>query len=66
MVGGYHAFSKEGLIQLFGMNPNEAVGLTVVFHAVQYIVTCLAGFIILWKDGLSLLQIKRLGEAKNP
>ncbi len=66
MVGGYHAFSKQGLVELFGMNPNEAGGLTVVFHAVQYIVTCLVGFLFLWKDGLSLVQIKRLGEAKNP
>jgi len=66
MVGGYHFFSKQGLIELFGMNPSEAGGLTVVFHAVQYIVTCLVGLLFLWKDGLSLVQIKRLGEAKNP
>jgi len=66
MVGGYHAFSQQGLIQLFAMNANAASGLTVVFHAVQYVVTCLVGFIILRKDGLSLMQIRRLGEAKNP
>lgn len=66
MVGGYHSFSQQGLIELFGMNLNAASGLTVVFHAVQYLVTCLVGFIILRKDGLSLMQIKRLGEANNP
>ncbi|MCX6566444.1 MAG: lysylphosphatidylglycerol synthase transmembrane domain-containing protein [Candidatus Aminicenantes bacterium] len=66
MIGGYHTFSQQALIELFGMNPNEAGGLTVVFHAVQYVVTCLVGFLFLWKDGLSLVQIKRLGEAKNP
>jgi len=64
MVGGYHAFSKQGLIELFGMNPNEAGGLTIVFHLVQYIVTCLVGFLFLWKDGQSLVQIKRLGETE--
>lgn len=66
MVGGYHAFSKQGMIELFGMNANEAGGLTVVFHAVQYIVSCLAGLIFLWIDGLTLVQIKRLGKAKTP
>jgi hypothetical protein len=66
MVGGYHAFSKQGMIELFGMNANEAGGLTVVFHAVQYIVSCLVGLIFLWIDGLTLIQIKRLGKAKTP
>jgi len=66
MVGGYHAFSKEGLVMLFGMNANLAGGLTIVTHLVQYIVTCLIGFIILWKDRLSLFQIKRLGETNKP
>jgi uncharacterized protein (TIRG00374 family) len=66
MLGGYEFFSKQGLIELFGMNPNEAGGLTIVMHVVQYIVTCLVGFLFLWKDGLSLVQIKRLGEARNP
>lgn len=66
MVGGYHTFSREGMIMLFGMSINQAVGLTFVFHAVQYIVTCLVGFLILKKDGMSLSQIKRLGEAKKP
>ena len=47
MVGGYHVFSREGMITLFGLSVNQAVGLTAVFHAVQYIVTCLVGFVIL-------------------
>ncbi|MCX6566442.1 MAG: hypothetical protein NTW38_08490, partial [Candidatus Aminicenantes bacterium] len=68
MIGGYHTFSKEALTGLYRMDPNQAFGVTLVFHAVQYVVTCIVGFLFLWKDGLSLAQIKRLGkgEAKNP
>jgi uncharacterized protein (TIRG00374 family) len=66
MVGGYHWFSQKGLTGLFGMDPNLAGGLTVVMHAVQFVGTCLVGFLVLWKEGLSLFQLKRLGEAKNP
>jgi uncharacterized protein (TIRG00374 family) len=66
MVGGYHLFSIEAMTMLFGMDVSRAGGLTIVFHAVQYVVTLVVGFIILWKDGSSLVQIKRLGEAKNP
>jgi uncharacterized protein (TIRG00374 family) len=65
MVGGYHVFSREGMVTLFGLSVNQAVGLTAVFHAVQYIVTCMVGFAILRKDGMSLAQIKRLGESEK-
>jgi uncharacterized protein (TIRG00374 family) len=66
MVGGYHAFSQMGLTGLFRMDPNQAGGLTVVMHAVQFAGTCLVGFLVLWKDGLSLFQLKRLGKGENP
>ncbi len=62
MVGGFHSFSKLGLTSLFGMDPNMAVGLTLVVHAVQLVVTCLTGYAILWKEGMSLFQLKKLRE----
>lgn len=65
MVGGYHTFSREGMVMLFGLNVNQAIGLTFVFHAVQYVVTCILGFLILSRDGMSLSQIKRLGESEK-
>ena len=58
MVGGFHSFSKLGLIELFGMDANQAAGLTIVVHAVQLVVTCLIGYAILWKEGLSLFQLR--------
>jgi hypothetical protein len=50
------------MTQLYGTNPNQAVGVTIVVHALQIVVTCLIGYAILWKEGLSLFQLKKLGE----
>jgi uncharacterized protein (TIRG00374 family) len=62
MTGGFHLFSREGLTSLFDIDTNLAVGMTIIVHAAQVIVTCLVGYIILWKEGISLLQLKKLGE----
>lgn len=62
MAGGYHYFSKLGLTLLYGLDPNLAVGMTIVVHAVQLVVTCTIGYVILWKEGLSLIQLRKLGE----
>jgi len=66
MVGGFHFFSRMGITSLYpDIDPNMAVSMTIVVHAVQVVVTCLIGYAILWKDGLSLLQLKKLGESTN-
>jgi uncharacterized protein (TIRG00374 family) len=62
MVGGFHYFSKLGLTALYGIDPNRAVSITIVVHAVQLAVTYFIGYAILWKEGISLFQIKKLGE----
>ena len=62
MVGGFHYFSKLGLTSLFQISASRAVSMTIVVHAVQLIMTCLLGYVILWKEGISLLQVKKLGE----
>jgi len=36
--------------------------MTIVVHAIQVVVTCLIGYTILWKEGISLFQLKKLGE----
>ena len=71
MVGGFHAFSILGLTLLYpGIFPKGdtslAAGLTIVVHAVQLVMTCLIGYVILWKEGLSLFQLKKLGETIEP
>jgi uncharacterized protein (TIRG00374 family) len=66
MVGGFHYFSRLGLTSLYGIDANLAVGVTIVVHAVQIVVTSVLGYAILWKEGLSLFQLKRLGEKTEP
>jgi uncharacterized protein (TIRG00374 family) len=62
MVGGFDYFSKYGLTTLYAVEPNLAVGMTLVVHAIQLAVTYVVGYGILWKEGISLVQIKKLGE----
>jgi len=62
MVGGFHYFSKLGMTSFFQIDGNQAVGMTIIVHAVQVVMTCLLGYAILWKEGISLLQIRKLGE----
>jgi uncharacterized protein (TIRG00374 family) len=65
MVGGFHYFSKLGMTLLFGLEAGRAAGVTLVFHAVQIAVTCALGYAILARDGLTLLQLKRMGESEK-
>lgn len=66
MAGGYHILSQLALVELLGMDNNLAGGYTIVVHLIQLVVTCLIGYIILWKEGLSLFQLKHMGEAAEP
>ncbi len=62
MVGGFHYFSKLALTSLYGLDPNLAVGMTLVTHALQLVVTCIIGYVILWRESLSLIKISQLRE----
>jgi len=66
MVGGFHYFSILGLTALFGIEASQAAGLTIVVHALQLAVTCVLGYAVLWKEGLSVFQLKKLGETMKP
>lgn len=65
MVGGYHYFSKLGMTSFLNIDTTLAVSMTIVVHAIQVGVTCLIGYAILWKEGLSLFQVRKLGEDKE-
>jgi uncharacterized protein (TIRG00374 family) len=65
MVGGFHYFSKLGMVLVLGLEAGKAAGLTLVFHAVQIAVTCALGYAILAREGLTLLQIRRMGESET-
>lgn len=65
MAGGFDYFSKLGLTALYGADQNLAAGMTIVIHSAQILVTCLLGYVILWKSGLTLLQVRSMGEGKD-
>ncbi len=65
MVGGFHYFSKLAMVLVLGLDPGLAVGLTLVIHAVQIAVTCALGYAILAREGLTLFQLKRMGESER-
>jgi len=62
MVGGFHYFSKLGLVSFYNIEANLAVGMTIVMHAIQVIMTCLIGYVILGKEGTSLFQVKKISK----
>lgn len=62
MAGGFHYFSMVGMTSFLAIAKSQAVGMTIVIHAIQLVVTCLIGYAILWKEGISLFQLKKLGE----
>ena len=71
MAGGFHAFSILGLSLLYpevfpAGDTSLAAGLTIVVHALQLVMTCLIGYVILSKEGLSVFQLKKLGETVEP
>ena len=66
MVGGFHYFGKLAMVLLLGVAPARAAGLTLVAHALQIAVTCALGYAILAREGLTLFQLKRMGERETP
>jgi len=49
MAGGFDYFSRLGLTTLYSLEANLAVGLTIVVHSIQLVVTCALGYAIIWK-----------------
>lgn len=65
MIGGFHYFSKLALVLILRLDPGLAVGMTLVAHAVQIAVTCVLGYAILAREGLTLFQLKKMGESER-
>lgn len=63
MVGGFHYFSKVAMTSLLMIGPDLAAGMTLVAHAVQIGVTCALGYAILSAEGLTLFQLRKMGES---
>lgn len=66
MAGGFDTFSVLGMTSILRINAGLAGAMTIVSHLIQLVVTCLIGYAILWKEGLTLFQLKHLGEREAP
>jgi uncharacterized protein (TIRG00374 family) len=64
MAGGFDYFSRLGMTSLLHVDANLAVGMTLVMHTIQVVVTCALGYAILSREGLSLFQLKKMGESE--
>jgi uncharacterized protein (TIRG00374 family) len=74
MVGGFDYFSKEALMRLYlgrkipagagkgvvGAMASKAASMTLVVHAIQLVMTCLVGFVILSREGISIFHLSSL------
>ncbi len=65
MVGGFHYFSKLAMVLILRLDPGQAAGITLVAHAVQIAVTCALGYAILAREGLTLFQLRNMGESER-
>ena len=65
MIGGFDYFSRLGMTSLYGLEASMAVGMTLVVHTLQVVVTCVLGYAILAREGLSLGEVKKMGEARK-
>jgi len=65
MVGGFHYFSKMAMTSLLLVGPDQAAGVTLVAHALQIGVTCVLGYAILSAEGLTLFQLRKMGESDS-
>ena len=66
MVGSFHYFSKLGMVLVLRLEPGLAASITLVAHALQIAVTCVLGYAILAREGLTLLQLRNMGEDEKP
>jgi uncharacterized protein (TIRG00374 family) len=61
-AGGFHYFYKVALTQLFGAPDSAAGAAAVVLHLVTFVPVTVLGLVYMWRDGLTLGQIRAVGE----
>ncbi|MEW6455427.1 MAG: lysylphosphatidylglycerol synthase transmembrane domain-containing protein [Acidobacteriota bacterium] len=65
MVGGFHAASKIGLVSLFSLDENQAIGITLILHIIVVVTTIFLGILFSWKEGLSISKFKSIEKTKK-
>lgn len=66
-AGTVHIAFQQGLVRLFGVEPNLASVATVLYHPVMvYIPPVLFGLLFAWRDGLSFSRLRHLAGKESP
>ena len=60
-AGGFHYFYKLALTQLFGAPDSAAGAAAIVLHLVTFVPVTILGLVYMWRDGLTLGQVKSVG-----
>jgi len=61
-VGPLHAAIIYSLNNIYGVDRNTAIGFAVIMHLLMMAPVTLAGLILLWKEGLTLGQLRQRTE----
>jgi uncharacterized protein (TIRG00374 family) len=62
-AGGFHYFYQLALTQFFGAAESPAGAAAIVLHLVSFVPVTILGVIYMWRDGLTLGQVKSVGAA---
>lgn len=65
-VGGFHAAMSWGLETMHGVPPEPAAAAAVVTHAASVLPIIALGLYASWKEGLSLMALRRDAESARP
>jgi len=57
---GVYEFLLVTLLSIFGIPKHEALSLSVLFHAVWYVLYTTVGFVFFLREGVSIGEIKGL------
>lgn len=59
-AGSFHVMYKEAVVRFFGADPDVAVAVAIILHAVSFVPVTLLGLFYMWQDGLTLGSFKRI------
>ena len=61
-AGGFHLTYKIAVTQFLGADPDTAVAVALVLHAVSFVPVTILGLVFMSQDGLTLGGLKHMRE----
>jgi uncharacterized membrane protein YbhN (UPF0104 family) len=59
-AGGFHLMYKIAVTQFFGADPDVAGAAAIILHLISFGPVTIAGLLLMWQDGLTLANLKRM------